>query len=389
MKITNVKTFICDGGFRPWTFVKIETDEGLVGWGDCTDWGAAPAVAAAVELYAQYVIGRDPHEVESIWWDLYDRNIRHYGGIAFKAMSGIDSALWDIKGKALGVPVWQLLGGKIRDELPLYWTHCGSTRAQHSEKLGIPGVRTTDDLKRLSEEVLERGYTAIKTNIIPLSDRPDAIPDKLTNGDVSPSTLRNIETVVGTFRESLGPDIGIAIDVALYFKLGAAIKIARALEPFDMMWLETETYDADVLRAIRDSTTTPICTGESLFGTYGYRPFLERHAMDVMMPDFAWNGITMGKKVCDMAHAYDTLIAPHNCHSPINTLVSANVAATIPNFKILEFDVDDAPWRDDIMTHPLEIENGVLKLSDRPGLGSDLIESELERHPYIWHEGAR
>ncbi len=389
MKITNVKTFICDGGFRPWTFVKIETDEGLVGWGDCTDWGAAPAVAAAVELYAQYVIGRDPHEVESIWWDLYDRNIRHYGGIAFKAMSGIDSALWDIKGKALGVPVWQLLGGKIRDELPLYWTHCGSTRAQHSEKLGIPGVRTTDDLKQLSEEVLERGYTAIKTNIIPLSDRPDAIPDKLTNGDVSPSTLRNIETVVGTFRESLGPDIGIAIDVALYFKLGAAIKIARALEPFDMMWLETETYDADVLRAIRDSTTTPICTGESLFGTYGYRPFLERHAMDVMMPDFAWNGITMGKKVCDMAHAYDTLIAPHNCHSPINTLVSANVAATIPNFKILEFDVDDAPWRDDIMTHPLEIENGVLKLSDRPGLGSDLIESELERHPYIWHEGAR
>ena len=160
----------------------------------------------------------------------------------------------------------------------------------------MPKVSTTDDLKRLSEEVLERGYTAIKTNIIPLSDRPDAIPDKLTNGDVSASTMRNIEIVVGTFRESLGPDIGIAIDIALNFKLGAAIKIARALEPFDMMWLETETYDADVLRVIRDSTTTPICTGESLFGTYGYRPFLERHAMDVMMPDFAWNGITMGKR---------------------------------------------------------------------------------------------
>ncbi len=144
--------------------MKIETDEGLIDWGDCTDWGAAPTVAAAVELYGQFVIGRDPHEVESIWWDLYDRNIRHYGGIAFKAMSGIDSALWDIKGKALGVPVWQLLGGKIRDEFPLYWTHCGGSRAQHSEKLGVPKVSTMDDLKKLSEEVLERGYTAIKTN---------------------------------------------------------------------------------------------------------------------------------------------------------------------------------------------------------------------------------
>jgi len=237
--------------------------------------------------------------------------------------------------------------------------------------------------------VLERGYKAIKTNLIPLSDRPDAVPGKMSNDDVSPSTLRNVEAVIGTFRESLGPDIGITIDIALNFKLGAAIKIACALGSFDMMWLETETYDAEVLRLIRDSTTTPICTGESLFGMYGYRPFLERHAMDVMMPDFAWNGIMMGKTVCDLAHAYDTLIAPPNCHSPIKTLVSANVAATVPNFKILEFDVDDAPWRYDIMIHPLEIENGVFKLSDRPGLGSNLIESELEKHPYIWHEGAR
>jgi L-alanine-DL-glutamate epimerase-like enolase superfamily enzyme len=155
------------------------------------------------------------------------------------------------------------------------------------------------------------------------------------------------------------------------------------------MWLETETLDPAALRVIRDSTHTTICTGESLFGAHGYRPFLEAHAQDIIMPDLAWNGITMGKKIADLAHTYDTLVAPHACHSPLNTLISAALCATIPNFFILEFDVDDAPWKDDIMTHPLQIEDGHLKLSDRPGLGSDLIEAELLRHPPVHYPGAR
>jgi galactonate dehydratase len=386
MKIRAIKTFIVDGGFRPWTFVKVETsDPGLVGWGDCTDWGAPGPVAATVARYAEWVIGRDPMQVEAIWWDLASASVRHTGGIAWKAMAGIDSALWDIRGKVLNAPVWQLLGGKMRDRLRLYWTHCGSTRAQHAERLGIPKVQTTDDLRKLAGEVLERGYTAIKTNLIPLQDRPDAkVHRKLFSnqpGDIPPSTLRNAEAVVGTFRQALGPDVGIALDVAFSFKLGGAIKLARALEPYDLMWLETETLDPDALRMVRDSTTTPICTGESLFGMHGYKPYLQRYAQDVIMPDLAWNGITMGKKIADMAHAYDVLFAPHNCHSPLATLISASVAATVPNFFVLEFDVDDAPWRDDLMTHPFELQDGNLKLSERPGLGSDLVEAELLKHP--------
>lgn len=386
MKITAIKTFLVDGGFRPWTFVKVETDQsGLVGWGDCTDWGSPGPVAATVERYSEWVIGRDPMQAEAIWWDLAAASVRHTGGIAYKAMSGIDSALWDIRGKELGAPVWQLLGGKMRDRLRLYWSHCGSVRAAHSERLGLPKVETTDDLRRLSEEVLERGYTAIKTNLFPLKDRPDAQPvlNRFWNraGDCPPATIRSAEAIVGTFRDALGPDVGIALDVAFTFKLGGAIKLAQALEPYNLMWLETETLDPDALRTIRESTATTICHGESLFGTHGYRPYLQRHAQDVIMPDFAWNGITLGKKICDLAHAYDVLVAPHNCHSPINTLVSANVCATIPNFYIHELDVDDAPWRDDLMTHPFQIEEGHLLLPDRPGLGSDLIEEELLKHP--------
>jgi galactonate dehydratase len=394
VKITAIRTFIVDGGFRPWTFVRVETnDPGLVGWGDCTDWGSPGPVAATVERYAEHVIGKDPMQVEAIWWELAAASVRHSGGIAWKAMAGIDSALWDIRGKVLNAPVWQLLGGKMRDELRLYWSHCGSTRAQHAERLGLPKVETTDDLRRLSEEVLERGFSAIKTNLLHLKDRPDAQPpDNLHSshaGDVPPPVLRNAEVVVGTFREALGPDIGIALDVAFAFKLGGAIRLARALEPFDMMWLETETLDPEALRLIRESTTTTICTGESLFGMHGYKPYLQLHAQDVIMPDLAWNGITMGKKIADMAHAYDILFAPHNCHSPLTTLVAASVAATVPNFFILEFDVDDAPWRDDLMTHPFEIEDGYLRLSDRPGLGSDLIEEQLLKHPAARYPGAR
>ena len=394
MKITAIKTFIVDGGFRPWTFVKVETNEdGLVGWGDCTDWGSPGPVAATVERYAEWVIGRDPMEVESIWWDLATASLRHVGGIAWKAMAGIDSALWDIRGKALGAPVWQLLGGKMRDSLRLYWSHCGTVRARYAEKLGLPKVTTTDDLRRLAEEVQRLGFTAIKTNLFPLADHPETVPlmSRLRHhaGDAPPAAIRNAEVIVGAFREALGPDVGIALDVAFTYRLGGVIKLARALEPYDLMWLETETLDPDALALIRQSTKTPICTGESLYGLHQYKPFFERHAQDIVMPDLAWNGITMGKKICDFAHAYDILIAPHNCHSPINTLVSASVAATVPNFFILEFDQDDAPWRDDLMTHPLVIEHGQLKLSERPGLGSDLIEEELRKHPPGNYPGAR
>lgn len=394
MKITAIKPFIIDGGFRPWTFVKIETsDPGLVGWGDCTDWGSPGPVAATVERYAEWVIGRDPMQVESIWWDLASASVRHNGGIAWKAMSGIDSALWDIRGKVLNAPVWQLLGGKMRHKLRLYWSHCGSVRYRHAEKLGLPPLETTDDLKRLADEVQERGYTAIKTNLFPLKDRPEdqaLIAAFSTHpGDAPPAVIRNAEHIVGTFRNSFGPDVGIALDVAFTFKLGGAIKLAQALEPYNLMWLETETFDPDALKLIRQSTKTTICTGESLFGTQGYKPYLQQHAQDIIMPDLAWNGITMGKKIADMAHAYDILIAPHNCHSPINTLVSAAVCATIPNFYIQELDVDDAPWRDEIMTHPLQIEDGHLIISERPGLGSDLIESELAKHPPKSYPGMR
>ena len=381
MKITAVKTFLVDGVFRPWIFVKIETSEpGLVGWGDCTDWGADKPIVRTVEHYAERLIGRDPMQVEAIWWDLLGFCSAHRwpaGRHVWHRLSPVGYSR-----KALGAPVWQLLGGKLRDRLRLYWTHCGSMRSRgHAAELGVNPVETLDDLRALCDEVHQRGFTAIKTNLMDLQGLPEGgLPNwqHSTAGDCPPFVARKAAAIIATLREGLGPDVGIALDVAFMFKLGGAIKLARALEPYDMM-VETETLDPQALRTAA-TRRDAYMYGET-FGTHQYRPYLDLHAMDVAMPDLAWNGITVGKKLADLAHAYDVLFAPHNCHSPINTLVSAHVSATVPNFYVQELDVDDAPWRDDIMTHPLEIVDGHLLLNSRPGLGSDLIEEEMAKRP--------
>lgn len=383
MKISDVKTFIVDGGFRPWTFVKVETDSGLVGWGDCTDWGTPKPIVSMVQSLSERIIGDDPLNTGYIWQKLSAFCVRHAFGIAHKAMAGIDSALWDIRGKYFDAPVWQLLGGKLRDELPLYWTHFGTSRLRVPEVVDRSPLRKPEDLAALCAEAKELGFQAVKTNM----GVADIFGYKIPSGspgfpyeELRP-TLRAVDRQFSLMRDELGPDIGIALDVAFSFQMEGAIRLARELEQYDMMWLETESFDPKTIKSISQSTTTPLCMGESLFGTAQYKPFLEEQAVGIVMPDLAWNGVTMGKRIADLAHAFDTLFAPHNCHSPLTTLISAQVSAAVPNFFMLEFDYDDVPWRDDLLEHPFEISNGRLRVPDRPGHGSDLIEEELLKHP--------
>ncbi len=390
MKITGIKTFIVDGGFRPWTFVKVETDEGLVGWGDACDWEASHATVKVVDFLSQFLIGQDPMNVESIFWQNVNKCNRSVGGVAWKAIAGIDTALLDIKGKALGVPVYQLLGGKIHDRLRLYWTHCGTGRNRLAQlKLtSRPAIKTLDDLREFAHMVKESGFTALKTNIMTLEGiaggMPAGSPEKAVhaNGHISNQELRTIEAVIGTFREICGPDMGIALDTGFTYRLGGAIKLARMLEPYDMMWLEAESLDPDAMKVVRESTRTPIVHGESIYGVHGYRPYLQNYVQDVLMIDLAWNGLTMGKKIADLAGGYDVPISPHNCHSPMTTFVAANLCAATSNFFILETDVEDAPWRDDLITNHYEIKDGYLIVPNKPGLGTDLIEAELIKHAY-------
>ena len=162
MKITNVEPILCDGGFRPWTFVKVSTDEGITGYGDCTDWGLASTVAEAVKQIAQEVIGEDPRHIEKLYWKMYQRSIRALGGVVHKAIVGIDSALWDIKGRSLGVPVYELLGGLCQEKIKLYWTHCGSMRVRWYDLLEKPRIESYEDVAKLGEEVVRARVHSLK-----------------------------------------------------------------------------------------------------------------------------------------------------------------------------------------------------------------------------------
>jgi len=388
MKITNVKPILCDGGFRPWTFVKVETDEGITGYGDCSDWGLAPSVAKAVKLLASEVIGEDPNNIEKLWWKMYRRTIRAVGGIAHKALAGIDSALWDIKGKLLGVPVYELLGGRCHDKIKLYWTHCGTTRAFWNDIVGKTKIESYEDIAKLGEEVLRKGYRALKTNIFrPGSSRR---PIDGVNRPIDKQTIRDAVAIVKTFREAVGEEIDICLDVACKFNVPSAIELARSLEPYNLLWLEEPIpiENPEACLRVKTSTKTPICMSEGLYGTYGYRRFLELHAIDIAMPDIAWNGISVGKKIASLCEIYYIPVAPHNCHSPLCTMITAHLCASIHNFLIMEFDEDDVPWRDKVISEPLKVRDGYLELPDKPGYGVDLNEDEIAKHPYKSIPGA-
>jgi len=381
MKITRVEPILCDGGWWPWVFAKVETNEGIVGYGECGDNRAMNlGVAGCIRDFEHVLLGQDPRPVEKLYSDMYRLARQSPGGIAQKAIAGIDVALWDIKAKALGVPLYELFGGPHRDRIRLYWSHCGTYRAMHSDLLGTPPLRTYEDIANLGREVADRGYTALKTNMVVPGDPARVIGT--TDGNIDNTIVSAVERLISTFREAVGDRVDICLDLNFNFKTEGFIRIARAVEPYNLMWVEIDTYDPEALLQIKQSTTVPICSAESLYLCRGYRPFLELHAMDVAMVDVPWNGFTESRRIAALADMYEIMIAPHNYYSHLSTLMSAHLCASVPNVKIMETDVDSAPWRDDIISELPEIENGYLTLPKRPGLGAELNEKEIAKHPW-------
>ena len=388
MKITNIETFIVDAGWRPWTFVKVETDEGVTGYGECSDGRNPNGVVGTIKDFTPLLIGRDPRPYEMRFWDMIRGSRQSPGGIAAKAIAGIECALVDIKAKALGISVVELFGGPTRDDVRVYWSHCGSSRARNYELIGVPPLKSMDDIAALGREVVERGFTALKTNVIFPGDTASVHFGGFgggrgtTDGNVSSQVLRHIETLIGTFREAVGPDVGINLDLNFNFKPEACMRIAKVLEQFDMLWLEIDMYDHEALRQIKDSTTTKICTGENLYYMREYLPYFECRAADVFMIDVPWNGFAPSKKIGDLANVFQLNVAPHNYYSHLATHMSASLCAVLPNVRIMEIDIDDVPWKDDLTTHVPDITNGYMKIPTRPGWGTDLNEEVAKAHPW-------
>ncbi len=388
MKITNVEPIAVDAGWYPWIFVKIETDEGITGYGECSEWKIPRGCVGTIRDLSDVIIGENPLAYEMRFWDMIKATRLSIGGIAAKAIAGIELALIDIKAKALGISVVELFGGPTRDRVRLYWSHCGTYRAWYYELLGTPPIRTMEDIENLGKEVVARGFTALKTNILMPGDpasvyMPGFVGGPGTTDQVADtSMIRHIESLVGTFREAVGPDVDICLDLNFNFKPEGCMRIAKTLEPFNLLWLELDMYDPEAILQIKQSTTTKICTGESLFYMKEYIPYFLLHAADIFMIDVPWLGFSQSKKVGDLAEVYQLNVAPHNYYSHLASFFSASLCAVLPNVRIMEIDMDAVPWRDDLVTNIPEISDGYMTVPTGPGWGTDLNEEAIKEH--LW-----
>ena len=385
MKIVKLEDFHVDGGWDTYSFLKVTTDEGLSGWSEYNE-SRRRGMTQVIHGLGAGLIGKDPRAIGRIDAALYATSRPTVGGLHANAIATIENALLDIKAKALGVPVYELFGGKVRDRLPLYWSHCGSYRFRNAEMMGVEPVRSFDDVVKLGKHVKERGFKALKTNIFrfdinnmhqPGFGRTPGGPE--LNADVP--VLKAIDQGLAAFRQGAGPDMGILLDTNFNFKTEGYIKVARACEPYNLFWLEIDSYDAEGLRLIRDRASMPIASCESLFGRRQFRPFFENRSVDVAIIDVPWNGVQESMKIAAMAEPYEINCAPHNFYGHMSTLMSANMCAAMPNFRIMEIDIDDVPWKDDLVTHPPVIQNGELIVPTRPGWGADINEEAVRAHP--------
>jgi galactonate dehydratase len=367
MKITSVEPLTCDSGIpgREWLFLKVTTDEGLVGWGEGYDWQAAPALAEAIRLVGEEVVGQDPRRIDFISRRLWDAG-RARLPERMKVIAALDLALYDIKGKWLGVPVYELIGGLYRDRIPLYWSQYASQRAFPAE------LELVDKVKRA-------GFRGLRTTLPNPGLRSGHQPS--LDGAIDRGRINAAVDFVGALRERCGPDMGILIDVGPEYLMGGIVQLARALEPFDLYWLEVDGFDPDALLAARQQTRTRICHGAALIGGQAFRPFLERHVTDVVAIETLSNGLSESRRIADLAAHYDAMFSPHNAMSPLSTLINAHLCAVMPNCEILEIAMDDVPWTEQLLDHPPLVEGGELIVPDRPGWGADVVEAEVARHP--------
>jgi len=358
MKITEVRTFITWGEPRNWVFVKIITDKGLHGWGEATLEGREGTIQACLAELGTWLIGKDPLAVEEHWQVLYRHGFWRGGVVLTSALAGIDQALWDLRGKAWGVPVYQLLGGPVRKRIRLY-THVG--------------IYNPDLLEDDARRDIADGFTAVKTGAW-ASDAP--LPEA--------EQIAAFAERVGRLRAIVGPEVEIMIDNHGRSRPAMAVRLMEALAPHRLLWLEEPTPPDDIEALARVRAAGPamdLATGERLYSKWEFVPLLERRLVDVIQPDLCHaGGITECKKIAALAEAYYVQVAPHSPQGPVSTAASAHLALAIPNFLILEF-VRSAPFRDRIMQEPWVVRDGCLEVPDRPGLGVDLDEDALAASP--------
>lgn len=403
MKIRRLKTAVVEGNFD-WTFVRIETDEGIHGLGECF---FAPGLTAILRSLEPVIQGDDPRDIRRLFRKLQQATsgAGSVAGIIYNAISGIEAALWDLLGQSLGVPIYRLLGGKFRDTVRVYADcHAGAALESLDEVLrtrspswmqAVPNHAPKDyfgepasgpsaspeDYKKQALAMRSKGYTALKFDLdVPGTEGSDPHNRCLNNRAID----RMVE-LIGAVHSTVGADTDIAVDCHWRYNVSDVLKVARELESFRLLWLEDPVPpgNLEALKAVSSRVATPIATGENLFLFEGFRKLLEEHALGIATPDLQKvGGLAEALRIASFADDQAIPIAPHNISSPVGTLASAHFCAAIPNFLALEFHASEVPFWNELVegvSKPL-IQDGFIKVPENPGLGVTLNEEVARRY---------
>ena len=369
MRITAVSTVVVNARMRNWVFVRIETDQpGLIGWGEASMEWRTRAVVGAVEDLAPLVIGEDPMRVEHLWQSL-DRHPFFLGGaIGMSALSGIDQALHDIRGKELGVPLHVLLGGLVRDRLRMY-DHLGG-----GDPAAVYDEATQEAFAERARQSVDDGFDALKILAVPRSRPLEGA-----------AAVREAVGLLAAVRSTVGDDVDIMVDLHGRTSAAMGIQYGLALAPLRPWFLEEPCRpdDTDGLAAVARSVPIPVAAGERLVTVREFRSLFEARAVAVAQPDVCHaGGITGVRRIAALAEAHGVVLAPHNPLGPLATMVNVHLGFAIPGFLIQEVMRNDVPWRDEVVDFPLQIVGGHVAPPDRPGIGIEIDERAAARYPY-------
>jgi len=345
--------------------VEITTSNGLTGLGECTLGGKGKTVEAAVKDNSAYLMGRDPHLIEDSWQAIYKGAFLRGGPVLTAALSGIETALWDILGQEHGMPIHQFLGGAVRKKIRAYaW----------------PDGSDVEEIVESSKDLVRKGWTALKFDAFS-SVEGEEKPESTVARNAVGVALAKTKAV----REAVGEDIDIMIDLHGRPTVVEAMKFIKEAEAYDLYFIEEPITpeNADVLADLKKASRSPIATGERIFTRFGFREIFEKRACHIIQPDLCHaGGIFEGRKIAAMAEAYFIQVAPHNPFSPVSTAACIQLDACIPNFSIQEVNISDMPWRSKLIRNAPEVTQGYFDIPSKPGLGVELNHNALSERPY-------
>jgi galactonate dehydratase len=362
MKVNKVDCFLIGAGWRNFTFVRIQTDSGLVGWGEATlGWKETAVRELVLDFGRRYVLGQTPFDIEDLWFRLYQ--IEHNTGpVMFSAMAGIEMALWDIVGKACGQPVYNLVGGKVRSRVKAYANGWYSSIGDLSE------------LAEKASAVVARGYKALKFDPFGPGGR------EISRGEL----CRAVETVEAV-RKAVGEETDILLEFHGRFSPIMALESIRAMVPLNPFWCEEPipAHNNESMAQVVAGSPLRVATGEHIYSRFGFLDLFERKAAHVVQPDITYSGgFLETKKIAALAEAHYVSVAPHNCDGPLKTIAGIHLAANIPNFLILEtFQDYDVPWREELTSKAPQVRDGYYDVPTAPGWGIEVNESPFPSHP--------